>query len=523
MRRHILTTLVIFAALLNIKAKGFDNFYNEHKNLSLKELKAKGNSYLEQNAPDSAVMCYRIITGKYAPSMSKQDIKQIVGAHINCGYVFSFYYSDFSQAYTDYQEAEDISIEGGVTSLLPYIYLNKGTIYANFGDSARVVKLYKQAFQSSIEEKNYDITLTAFTNLLQIVDCDEQKEEMLPILETFSKLDIPEQEMLQYTLCMKQAAVLMSEKQWDKAIETTKKAISLIDLKIQPERYEIACNLIIAQLYFKKKEYGKALEYYNNVLSESRGLQAYDCMNDGLAGLKKVYSAIGNDEKALDYKIQQIELRDSLFSSRSYAMICDMESTFEINKIENRVEQLEYEKRQGIIMILIISISAVIFLIMLVVIIKKNITLNDQNHILYEKNEELMKIEIKPQSSGAGPLKTDDKKMELLNKIMTVMKDIDVITREDFSLALLAELTDSKERYVSQVINEELQKNFSTWLGECRVKEACRRIKDTDTYGNITIEGIAQSLGFKSRSNFTTVFKKVTGLSPSEYQKQTRS
>lgn len=480
-----------------------------------------GNHYLEQDKPDSAVMCYRIITGKYSHSMSETDVKQVVGAHINCGYVFSFYYNDFSQAYTDYQKAEDISVENGVTALLPYIYLNKGTIYANFNDSARVVKLYQQAFDSSIKEQEWDITITAFTNVIQMIDCDKQKEVILPLLDRFSKLNIPKQEMLRYSRDIEKAARFMTTNDWDAAIKAAKDAKKHIDLKIQPERYEIACNQMIAQQYLKKKDYENALAFYTDVLEHSRKLKAYDCMSDGLEGLRTIYEAKNEKEKALDYKIQQIELRDSLFSSRSYAMICDMESNYEINKIETRVEQLVQEKRQQMITISIIGVSAFICLIMLIVIIRKNVTLKEQYKVLYEKNEQLMNIDIRSQAqTPTGPLKTDDKKSELLEKIMTVMNDVDIITREDFSLSLLAELTDSKERYVSQVINEVLLKNFSTWLGECRVKEACKRIKDNSQYGHLTIEGIGQSLGFKSRSNFTTVFKKVTGLSPSEYQKQ---
>ena len=40
--------------------------------------------------------------------------------------------------------------------------------------------------------------------------------------------------------------------------------------------------------------------------------------------------------------------------------------------------------------------------------------------------------------------------------------------------------------------------------------------------GNFTIEGIANSVGYKSRSNFTTIFKENVGLTPSTFQKLSR-
>jgi AraC-like DNA-binding protein len=56
-------------------------------------------------------------------------------------------------------------------------------------------------------------------------------------------------------------------------------------------------------------------------------------------------------------------------------------------------------------------------------------------------------------------------------------------------------------------------------LNEYRIKEACRRLNDTEHYGNITINGIASSVGFKTRTNFIAYFKRFTGLTPSEYLK----
>ena len=72
------------------------------------------------------------------------------------------------------------------------------------------------------------------------------------------------------------------------------------------------------------------------------------------------------------------------------------------------------------------------------------------------------------------------------------------------------------------MINGLKGKNFNVLLGEYRVKEACRRLADDETYGNFSIEGIASGLGFKSRSNFVNVFKKVTGLTPSEFHKMSK-
>ena len=58
---------------------------------------------------------------------------------------------------------------------------------------------------------------------------------------------------------------------------------------------------------------------------------------------------------------------------------------------------------------------------------------------------------------------------------------------------------------------------FSNLLSSYRVKVACQRMNDPEQYGHVTIEAIATSTGFKSRTTFVNAFKRETGQTPSEY------
>ncbi len=74
-------------------------------------------------------------------------------------------------------------------------------------------------------------------------------------------------------------------------------------------------------------------------------------------------------------------------------------------------------------------------------------------------------------------------------------------------------------KYVSKVINEAYGCNFRAFINEIRIREAQRRLLDTDRYGSFTIKAIAESVGYKSHANFILLFKKYVGISPSQYQK----
>ena len=98
------------------------------------------------------------------------------------------------------------------------------------------------------------------------------------------------------------------------------------------------------------------------------------------------------------------------------------------------------------------------------------------------------------------------------------MENTEEICDCDFSLERLATSIGSNSRYVSQVINDTYGKNFRTFINEYRIRESQLRLLNTAEYGNYTIKAIAESVGYKSHTNFIIIFKKITGITPSMYQ-----
>lgn len=120
---------------------------------------------------------------------------------------------------------------------------------------------------------------------------------------------------------------------------------------------------------------------------------------------------------------------------------------------------------------------------------------------------------------GNGYSVPDEKAQETAHEIRKFMETSLEIYSQDFSLEKLAQRLGVHTRTVSRVINDVFGVNFSTLLSQYRVKKACRMLSSND-YSNVTIQAIANDVGFKSRTNFASVFKKQTGLSPNEYQKK---
>jgi len=73
---------------------------------------------------------------------------------------------------------------------------------------------------------------------------------------------------------------------------------------------------------------------------------------------------------------------------------------------------------------------------------------------------------------------------------------------------------------LSQIINENFNENFFNFINRYRVEEFIKRVKDKK-YNHFTLLAIGLDCGFNTKSSFNSIFKRVTGKTPSEYKEGT--
>jgi AraC-like DNA-binding protein len=92
----------------------------------------------------------------------------------------------------------------------------------------------------------------------------------------------------------------------------------------------------------------------------------------------------------------------------------------------------------------------------------------------------------------------------------------------DLSLSVLAHAIEMNRSQLSQLINEGIGENFYDFVNKYRVEEVKRLMVDPEMK-NFNLLGIALEAGFKSKSTFNLIFKRFTGLTPTEYRKNLQS
>ncbi|HPS57047.1 MAG TPA: AraC family transcriptional regulator [Spirochaetota bacterium] len=134
-----------------------------------------------------------------------------------------------------------------------------------------------------------------------------------------------------------------------------------------------------------------------------------------------------------------------------------------------------------------------------------------------------MTHEIEETDSQAGGEKyarqsIDDRMQdEYLEKLKQYMEGEKPYLNENITIKDLSEEIKIPSHHLSIVINNRLGKNFYTFINDYRIKEALSILNDPEN-SDASILAIAFRAGFNSKSTFNSVFKKITGKTPSEYR-----
>ena len=131
---------------------------------------------------------------------------------------------------------------------------------------------------------------------------------------------------------------------------------------------------------------------------------------------------------------------------------------------------------------------------------------------IVEKEDNTIESSLSP-SAATTPGLMDKLIMEEIQKQIAE----GIYKNPDLTLDLFAKKIDSNPSYVSNAINRCTGKNFKTYINEYRVKEAIYILSD-EYSEDISIDELAENAGFNDRKNFYRVFKKITGLSPTNFK-----
>jgi AraC-like DNA-binding protein len=111
---------------------------------------------------------------------------------------------------------------------------------------------------------------------------------------------------------------------------------------------------------------------------------------------------------------------------------------------------------------------------------------------------------------------TDRQKADYLDRLTLFMQREKPYLNPELTIGELAEKTSIPRRYLSQIINESLNRNFFDFVNSYRIDEAKTLLGVPESEKNVL--EILYDSGFNSKSVFNAAFKKFTSMTPRQYK-----
>lgn len=273
----------------------------------------------------------------------------------------------------------------------------------------------------------------------------------------------------------------------------------------------------LSQVYTGRKEYQRAIDTLKIVLKHKNDLDTR-LLSDVYYNLSQDYKALNDQYQYSLYNEEFIKLNRSIRESEMKAISSAINA--EQKDYKDAISDADSSKKN----IVIISTAFVFVLACAIIFLlyrrKKErkvfeniITKLESDKIISAENKLEPAVEVQKDSPVQIPNSVEQDILEKLQKF----EESEKFTNSKLTIASLALQLKTNTSYLSEVINKYKGKNFNTYINEMRIAYICQKIYNHKEYQNYKISYLAEECGFASHSSFATVFRNITGISPSVF------
>lgn len=504
----------------------------------------KAYAFVQHNQPDSALIYYSVVANRYEYEgrNGSDDVYYAVNAltnmayiHINCDY-------DIKKAYTYLLRAQEIGETEKTDRLLPAIYNGFVNVFAKMQDGdadsrRQLSEMLKKAFWQSVHNRNHLQTIISFINLVG-QSIDDRETVFKKELSTFDSIHFPPHTaLLQHAELLSKGYTAYLRHDLKTAAQHFETSANHIEISTTPIRYQINALGIASRTYQQAGHYSQAERLLRRQLALADSASYQDCRPNIYKDLSQLYQQRGDVQLAQQYDYNYLKTKDSLNKASNIGHAHDIKFSYDLQKANDKMRQLSERQRLQEILLAIAVCVLIVFAYFSIRLTRSNRKVRQSHQSLYRANQELLSEEAEMKgmlnelrSKLTTPSKpryqqsrlTEEDAKELYARIISLLENSEEVYDVGFSIDQLSKLACSNVTYVSQAINSQSGKSFTALLTRFRIREACRRLNDPARYGAYTVEAIAESVGFKSRTAFAKNFKLLTGLTPSAYQSMAR-
>lgn len=490
--------------------------------MSMQELMKRAAEHADNRHYDTALLCYTTIINRNANAENRSlMVKAMNRAAAIYGSI-----SDYRSAFSMLMHALSLCDRYNLVDEKSSIYNNIGNVYYSCKKYGSAATYYKKALQTNRDTTN---TFLILNNLVNTSLNNEQADSVQYWLGKCREVNRRSGGKYTYLILNSMAFMHKQQARNDSALYYYRRALQE-SRRSGSAVTEASILSSMADVWLTEQRTDSARKYIAMSDDIARRNNMRNILADNKLLLAGVEETEGRTPAALALYKQYYELRDSIMDTSLLGEITDMQSLYEMSKVNRRIEQMEMEHRikertigyqralmTGAGLLLLLAIGFLLY------ITASKRKLSRAYEVLMKKNIEIMELEEQDCKTEETRKSYDANwPADMPQKIKQIMENESLICDPKFTINRLSELAGTNRTYVSSFINSVEGKNFRTFLNEYRIRAAQRIFAQPDA-SRYTIETVAAMVGFKSQSSFRDAFREITGVTPGFYVKSLKA
>ena len=361
------------------------------------------------------------------------------------------YMGDLPKAIETFFQCAEIAIENKDLKREGTAYMTIADVYSNLSNFENANLYYDKSIV--ILRKENDSVLLASV-LLNSGDAYFQNEKYSEALTNFEESGLIF-EAIDYSVGIAynkgNIGMAYAEIGNDQLAESNIKEAIIVLEETKNYRPIITYLLYMSDIYFRKKNFTKAIEYANNASELAEKYSLKMGIRDTSLKLSELYTSIGHFEASNIHLTKYYAYRDSIINIETIENIADLRTNYEVSQKQIEVDLLDQKQQKQRITIIAIVSALILITILVIVLFRRNVFIKKTSSIIQKERDLSNKLlrNILPEETAKELIKNGKVKAKKINQASVLFTDFKGFTKKSENLSP-EELVESVNFYYSE-------------------------------------------------------------------------
>lgn len=302
---------------------------------------------------------------------------------------------DYGQAIELHLQSADIATSINLPGLAANNYSNIGNIYSTLGDYARAIENYEKSI-NLLSPYGEQAILQTISNVGDALLQSGQYPEAMSYFNRALRISRNLSDSLMTAVVLYNIGETQYQTQdFDNALRSIVDS-EKISRKLQDTEGLTLCYQLLGQIYLRQNMYSMALVEANKALKLSRQLGNREMLRNNYKLLYEIHHHLGHIGDALQYKLLETSINDSIFALQKKAEVSRIQMRYELSKKQHEIDVLnkdnitqQHEIDRKRIQRNSFIAGFVAFGVLAIMLFRYNAMMNKRNTVLLLRNQKI--------------------------------------------------------------------------------------------------------------------------------------